>query len=230
MPEESCGPPEIAAGNKNEPATKIARTQSFASIVNELCNPPIFSEREVKCKRGVVWASRSAPPDVGRSFGFLTWRITRRRVGASGLARRAVFFDSSGKWNGKDYLEELRRGAGRHRRGSRSHARHRRDSAPCRRVPPWGQPTSDNPLLVATAYRIVYGAVGGYIAARLAPNRPMAHALAGGVVALIVSVAGTAATWNRGAEFGPHWYPLALIVIAMPCAWAGGKFREMQLR
>ena len=96
--------------------------------------------------------------------------------------------------------------------------------------PPWGHPTGDNPLLLATAYRIVYGAVASYIAARLAPDRPMAHALASGVVALIVSAADAAATWNRGAEFGPHWYPLALIVIAVPCAWAGGKFREMQLR
>jgi hypothetical protein len=96
--------------------------------------------------------------------------------------------------------------------------------------PPWGQPTGDNPLLLATAYRIVYGVVASYIAARLAPNRPMAHALAGGVVGFVVSAIGAVATWNRGAEFGPHWYPLALIVIAMPCAWAGGKFREMQLR
>jgi surface polysaccharide O-acyltransferase-like enzyme len=96
--------------------------------------------------------------------------------------------------------------------------------------PPWGQPTGDYPLILATAYRIVYGVAGSYIAARLAPDRPMAHALAVGFVGLVVSIVGTVVTWNRGAEFGPHWYPLALIVIAMPCAWAGGKFREMQLR
>jgi hypothetical protein len=96
--------------------------------------------------------------------------------------------------------------------------------------PPWEQPAGDNPLLLATAYRVVYGVVAGYLTARLAPDRPMAHALAGGFVGLAVSAIGAAATWNRGATFGPHWYPLALIVIAMPCAWAGGKFREMQLR
>jgi hypothetical protein len=96
--------------------------------------------------------------------------------------------------------------------------------------PPWGKPAGDNSLLLATAYRVVYGAVGSYIAARLAPDHPMAHALAVGFVGLVVSAVGAAVTWNRGAEFGPHWYPLALIVIALPCAWAGGKFREMQLR
>lgn len=87
--------------------------------------------------------------------------------------------------------------------------------------PLWGQPTPDKPLMLATAYRIVYGIVGSYIAARLAPNRPMAHALAGGVVGFVVSVVGAIATWNQG--LGPHWYPIAVAAIAMPCAWAGGK-------
>jgi hypothetical protein len=94
--------------------------------------------------------------------------------------------------------------------------------------PPWGQPVSNGPLLLATAYRAVYGVVGSYIAARLAPDRPMQHALAGGVVGLVVSIVGTAVTWNKGPAFGPHWYPLALIVIAMPCAWAGGKIFGVQ--
>jgi len=96
--------------------------------------------------------------------------------------------------------------------------------------PPWGQPVSDAPLLLATAYRTVYGVAGGYIAARLAPNRPMTHALALGVLGLAVSILGAAVTWNKGPAFGPHWYPLALIVLAMPQCWAGGKLWEMQLR
>ena len=94
--------------------------------------------------------------------------------------------------------------------------------------PPWGQPVSDGPLLLATAYRTVYGVVGSYIAARLAPYRPMQHALAGGGVGFVVSVVGAMVTWNGGPAFGPHWYPLALIVIAMPCAWAGGKLFGVQ--
>ncbi len=96
--------------------------------------------------------------------------------------------------------------------------------------PPWGQPVGDKPLLLATAYRIVYGVAGSYIAARLAPDRPMQHALAVGVVGLAVSIVGAVATWDRGPAFGPHWYPLALIALAMPCAWAGGRLRGMQLR
>ena len=96
--------------------------------------------------------------------------------------------------------------------------------------PPWGQPLGDVPLLLATAYRTVYGILGSYITARLAPDRPMTHALAGGLVGLVVSIVGTVVTWNKGPAFGPHWYPLALIVLAMPSAWAGGKLHEMHLR
>jgi hypothetical protein len=96
--------------------------------------------------------------------------------------------------------------------------------------PPWGQPVGDSPLLLATAYRTVYGILASYIAARLAPDRPMTHALAGGGVGVVASTVGAVVTWNRGPAFGPHWYPLALIVLAMPSAWAGGKLHEMHLR
>ena len=95
--------------------------------------------------------------------------------------------------------------------------------------PPWGQPVSDGPLVLATAYRIVFGIVGSYVTARLAPDRPMRHAMIAGSIGLIVSIAGAVATWNKGPAFGPHWYPLALIVTALPCAWVGGWMRERQL-
>ncbi len=88
---------------------------------------------------------------------------------------------------------------------------------------PWGQPISDPLYLLATAYRIVFGVAGGYIAARLAPDKPMAHALALGAVAFLLSVAGAVVAWNAGPSLGPLWYPLGLVAIAMPTAWAGGK-------
>lgn len=96
--------------------------------------------------------------------------------------------------------------------------------------PPWFQPMADALFLLATAYRIVYGIAGGYIAARLAPDRPMLHAMVLGVVGLLLSIAGAVGTWNRGPEFGPKWYPLALVATALPCAWAGGKLCVNQLR
>ena len=97
--------------------------------------------------------------------------------------------------------------------------------------PPLGQSMVgyEGALLLATVYRTVYGVAGSYITARLAPDRPMMHAIILGVLGLIVSIVGAAVTWNKGPAFGPHWYPVALVVLALPTAWAGGKLRVMQL-
>jgi len=95
--------------------------------------------------------------------------------------------------------------------------------------PQLGQPMSDALFVLATLYRTVYCIAGSYIAARLAPNRPMEPALVLGVLGLIVSITGAVVTWNKRPAFGPHWYPLALIVTAIPCAWVGGRLRIMQL-
>ncbi|HMI44154.1 MAG TPA: hypothetical protein VK516_11040 [Gemmatimonadaceae bacterium] len=95
--------------------------------------------------------------------------------------------------------------------------------------PPWGQTMSDELFLLATAYRVVYTILGSYIAARLAPYRPMWHAMVLGVVGLVVSIAGAAATWNTNPPVGPHWYALLIAAISIPCAWLGGWIRERQL-
>ena len=58
----------------------------------------------------------------------------------------------------------------------------------------------------------------------------MKHALIGGLVGLVLSTVGAVATWNAGPAFGPHWYPLALVATALPCAWLGGQLRVRQLR
>ena len=95
-------------------------------------------------------------------------------------------------------------------------------------LPPIGKPAANGPLLLATVYRTIYGVLASYIAARLAPYRPMLHAMVLGILDFIVSVAGVVFTWNKGAEYGPHWYPIALVILALPAAWVGGKFRTNQ--
>jgi hypothetical protein len=89
---------------------------------------------------------------------------------------------------------------------------------------------SDAPPLLATVYRSIPAIVGSYIMARLAPDRAMQHALAGGAVGLVLNVVGAVLAWNKVSTLGPHWYPLALVATAIPCAWAGGELRLMQLR
>jgi len=94
--------------------------------------------------------------------------------------------------------------------------------------PPLGEAAPDGALMAATAYRTAYGVLGSYVTARLAPGRPMQHALVLGGVGMAVSLLGAVATWNRGPAFGPHWYPVALIVLAIPSAWLGGWLRVRQ--
>ena len=96
--------------------------------------------------------------------------------------------------------------------------------------PPWGERMADALFVLATAYRIVYTVAGGYIAARLAPGRPMLHAMVFGAIGVVVGVIGAVATWSRLPELGPKWYAVAIFAIALPCAWAGGRLYATQLR
>ena len=91
--------------------------------------------------------------------------------------------------------------------------------------PPWFQPMTGPLWVFALAYRSVYAVLGSYVTARLAPNNPMKHAMLLGVIGVALSGAGLASTWNAGPEFGPKWYPIALVASALPCAWLGGRLR-----
>jgi hypothetical protein len=88
--------------------------------------------------------------------------------------------------------------------------------------PPLGEYTPDQPLVLATAYRVIFGILGSYLTARLAPYHPMKHALIGGGIGMALGIVGAIATWNR--NLGPHWYPVALVVLALPQSWLGGKW------
>jgi hypothetical protein len=78
------------------------------------------------------------------------------------------------------------------------------------------------PLIVGViVYRLAYSVLGCYIAARLAPDRPMRHALALGGLGLVLSIVGTVVSWNL--NLGPAWYSLTLVAFSLPSAWLGGS-------
>ena len=91
--------------------------------------------------------------------------------------------------------------------------------------PPMDQPINDALALLATSYRIVITVGGAWLTARLAPDKPMKHAMILGVVGTFLGIVGVVATWNRG--LGPRWYPIALAVLAIPQCWAGGRLYVM---
>jgi hypothetical protein len=83
-------------------------------------------------------------------------------------------------------------------------------------------------LLLAIAYRSAYAVLGSYIAARLAPDRRMAHALALGVLDAVAFIVGAVVTRDMG--LGPAWYSLTLAALALPCAWCGGRLLDLGMR
>jgi hypothetical protein len=86
--------------------------------------------------------------------------------------------------------------------------------------------TGSVPLLLFTiAYVGVFAVAGCYLAARLAPDRPMRHALILGVLGLVFNAMGTVAMWNTA----PAWFHVASLALVMPFAWIGGWLRERQL-
>jgi hypothetical protein len=80
-------------------------------------------------------------------------------------------------------------------------------------------------LLFMQLYVFAYATFGCWLAARLAPSRPMRHALILGVLGLVFNVAGTVAMWHTA----PAWYHVVALSLVMPAAWLGGWIRERQL-
>lgn len=81
---------------------------------------------------------------------------------------------------------------------------------------------------VALAYRSLFTVVGGWIAARLAPGRPMTHVAVLSVLGLAGGTAGVVLTWDL--NLGPRWYPIGLAVGAVPLTLLGGWLGARQRR
>jgi hypothetical protein len=93
-------------------------------------------------------------------------------------------------------------------------------------VPPPGTPnTNTAALLVICAYVALFGILGCYVTARLAPSRPLLHALIMGGLALAMSIPVTLSVWNDA----PAWFNVYNLLAVMPYAYIGGTIRERDL-
>src|SRR6185295_15032604 len=93
--------------------------------------------------------------------------------------------------------------------------------------PPWGQRMdATGPLLLTLGYRTVFTIFGGWLVARLAPRNPMGHAWALGGIGVVLGTIGLVAA----RDFGPLWYPLAIVLLAVPSTWLGAFFFARKAR
>lgn len=82
-------------------------------------------------------------------------------------------------------------------------------------------------LVTATIYRTILSIAGCFVTGVLAPTRPMLHSLILGFIGLFLSTAAAVVTIPM--DLGPAWYPIALAVVAVPCAWLGGLLAERRV-
>ncbi len=84
------------------------------------------------------------------------------------------------------------------------------------------EPFEENPgwlIVIIVAYRTIFNTFGCYLTARLAPNKPMKHAIILGMIGVVLTILGLIAMW----DIPPRWYPISLIVLTLPAAWLGGR-------
>ena len=79
----------------------------------------------------------------------------------------------------------------------------------------------DEQSLMALIYHLLFAVAGGYVTARLAPDRPIAHAVALGMMGVLISIAGLFAIIQG--DLAPAWYDWALIILSIPVTWLGGR-------
>ena len=79
-------------------------------------------------------------------------------------------------------------------------------------------------LALALTYRVLLSIAGCYFTARLAPSRPMVHALILGAIGVLGSAAGIPMAMSQ--NLSPVWYPVSLAILSLPCAWIGGKLAD----
>jgi len=73
--------------------------------------------------------------------------------------------------------------------------------------------------LLALCYRCAFNVVGAYIAAMLAPRRPLCHVQLFALIGFVLGTIGAIITIPM--NLGPAWYPVLLALSAPPCAWLG---------
>ena len=78
--------------------------------------------------------------------------------------------------------------------------------------------TTDSALLGLTLFLTsVFSVIAGWVTARFAPEKPVAHGLGLGVLQTLIGLGVQSAYWN----VLPTWYNIAFVLLLMPATLAG---------
>jgi hypothetical protein len=79
----------------------------------------------------------------------------------------------------------------------------------------------DSVVIIALiiTYRTVYNVLGAFIVAKLAPKRPMTHAMVLAVLGIVGSLSAMAAI----SDSSQYYYPIILSILVLPSTWLGAK-------
>ena len=78
-------------------------------------------------------------------------------------------------------------------------------------------------IILVLFYRGIYMIVAGFIVARLAPAKPLLHAIVLGMIGITITI--IAVSSSSFADKAPLWFGYLLAGITIPCLWLGVKIQ-----
>lgn len=79
-------------------------------------------------------------------------------------------------------------------------------------------------ILLVLFYRAIYTVFAGFIIARLAPNKPILHAIILGVIGTSITL--WAISSPEFAQKSTLWFGYTLAILTIPCLWLGVKIQQ----
>jgi len=79
-------------------------------------------------------------------------------------------------------------------------------------------------IFLVLFYRGVYTIFAGFIVAKLAPTKPMLHAIILGIIGTLITV--IAVSSPSFSEKAPLWFGFTLAAITIPCLWLGVRIKR----
>ena len=89
-----------------------------------------------------------------------------------------------------------------------------------------GHARTDGALFTMMGYEALFVFIAGYVTARLAIRRPLAHALVMGAIVLLARASTVFLTWDAA----PPWFQLGVLLLIVPIALLGAKACELRAR